>query len=50
VAWTLYNKPNATPRQPRKQNQHGNVRADVHFNVLTSVPEQALVGPRKKNK
>ena len=38
VAWALYNKPNHK-HQPRK----GNVRADVHFNVLTGVPEQAVV-------
>ncbi len=43
VAWALYNKPNAPPRQARKQNQHGNVRIDLHFNVLTGVPEQAVV-------
>ena len=43
VWWALYRKPNGTPRQPRKQNQHGNVRVDVHFNVLTGLPEQAIL-------
>jgi len=43
VWWALYAKPNATPRQPRQQNQHGNVRVDVHFNVLSGVPEQAIL-------
>jgi len=38
VAWAVYNKPNTT-HKPRQ----GNVRADVHFNVLTGVPEQAVV-------
>jgi hypothetical protein len=32
VLWALYTKPNGTARQPRKQNQHGNVRVDVQFN------------------
>jgi hypothetical protein len=43
VLWALYTKPNGTPRQPRKQNQHGNVRVDVQFNVLAGVPETAVV-------
>lgn len=43
VLWALYTKPNGTPRQPRKQNQHGNVRVDVQFNVLAGVPEAAVV-------
>lgn len=43
VLWALYAKPNGTPRQPRKQNQHGNVRVDVEFNVLAGVPEAAVV-------
>lgn len=43
VCWALYAKPNATPRQPRKQNQHGNVRVDVHFDVLSGVPEKAIL-------
>ena len=38
MAWAVYNKPN-TAHKPRQ----GNVRADVHFNVLTGVPEQAVV-------
>ena len=48
VAWALYTKPNGTPRQLPKQNQHGNARVDVHFNVLSGVPEAAVVtGGRK---
>jgi hypothetical protein len=43
VWWAVYTKPNGTPRQPAKQNQHGNVRVDVHFNVRTGVPETAVV-------
>ena len=46
VLWALYTKPNGTPArrgQPRKQNQHGNVRVDVQFNVLAGVPETAVV-------
>lgn len=43
VAWAVYNKPNATPRQARKNTQRGNFRVDVHFNVLTGLPEQALL-------
>lgn len=43
VSWALYNKPNDTPRQARKKNQRGNIRVDVHFNVLTGVPEQAIL-------
>jgi len=43
VLWAVYTKPNGTPRQPPKQNQHGNVRVDVHFNVLAGVPETAVV-------
>jgi hypothetical protein len=43
VLWALYTKPNGTARQPRKQNQHGNVRVDVQFNVLAGVPETAVV-------
>ena len=38
VAWAVYNKPNKT-HKPCK----GNVRADMHFNVLTGVPEKAVV-------
>lgn len=38
VAWALYNKPNAKPTRRK-----GNIRVDVHFNVLTGVPEQALL-------
>ena len=38
VWWAIYNKPHGctTPGQ-------GNVRVDVHFNVLTGVPEQAVL-------
>jgi hypothetical protein len=43
VAWALYTKPNGTPRQLPKQNQHGNLRVDVHFNVLSGTPEAAVV-------
>jgi hypothetical protein len=43
VAWALYNKPNDTPRQPRKSSQRGNIRVDLHFNVISGVPEQAVV-------
>jgi hypothetical protein len=43
VAWALCTKPNGTPRQPGKKNQRGNVRIDVHFNVLAGVPEAAIV-------
>jgi hypothetical protein len=43
VWWALCTKPNGTPRQPRQQNQHGNVRVDVHFNVLDGVPEQVVL-------
>ena len=43
VWWAVYAKPNGTPRQPHKQNPHGNVRVDVHFNVLAGVPETAVV-------
>lgn len=43
VAWALYTKPKGTARQPRQQNQHGNVRFDVQFNVLAGVPETAVL-------
>jgi hypothetical protein len=43
VLWALYAKPNGTARQPRKQNQPGNLRVDVQFNVLAGVPEAAVV-------
>lgn len=43
VAWAVYNKPNHRPRQTRKNTQRGNLRVDVQFNVLSGVPEQALV-------
>jgi len=43
VAWALYNKPNDTPQQDRKKSQRGNIRVDLHFNVLAGVPEQAVV-------
>jgi hypothetical protein len=38
VAWALYNKPNTRP-----QRRKGNIRIDVHFNVLAGVPEQAIL-------
>jgi hypothetical protein len=43
VTWALFNKPNGTPRQPRKQGQRGGVRADVHFDILRGVPEAATL-------
>jgi hypothetical protein len=50
VAWALYNKPKA-PARPAKGSartqavgrRKGNIRVDVHFNVLTGVPEQAIL-------
>lgn len=38
VAWALYNKPNAKPSYRK-----GNIRVDVHFNVLSGIPEQAIL-------
>lgn len=38
VAWALYSKPNQD-HKPRK----GNIRVDVHFNVITGVPEKSIV-------
>lgn len=38
VAWALFNKANAG--EPRRK---GNVRVDVHFNVIAGVPEQAIL-------
>lgn len=50
VAWALYNKPQApaTPpagsaRTKSPAGRKGNIRADFHFNVLTGVPEQAIL-------
>jgi len=43
VVWAVYNKPNATPRQPGSQRQHGNIRVDVHLNLMTGVPDQAIL-------
>lgn len=57
VAWALYNKPNAdtvsqeskvqvaaAPGSTRpKTRPKGNIRVDVHFNVLAGVPEQAIL-------
>jgi hypothetical protein len=43
VAWAIYTKPNGTPRQTRKKNQRGNIRMDLDFNVLSGLPEQAVV-------
>jgi len=48
VSWAVYNKPNATPRQPRKDAQRGNIRMDLHFNVLAGVPEQAIVSDGRR--
>jgi hypothetical protein len=42
VTWALYNKPN-TPQRSRQKSRRGNVRVDMHFNVLTGVPEQGVV-------
>lgn len=42
VTWALYNKPNATPRQPQPRRRRGNVRVDFHFDVLAGVPEAAF--------
>ena len=39
VAWALYNKPNTT----RQSKRRGNVRIDMHFNVIKGVPEKAIV-------
>lgn len=50
VAWALYNKPNTAPatsqgstRPKNNARRKGNIRVDVHFNVLTGVPEQAIL-------
>jgi hypothetical protein len=50
VAWALYSKPKADTALPqgstqRKSNARckGNIRVDVHFNVLSGVPEQAIL-------
>jgi hypothetical protein len=48
VAWALYNKPN-TPAVASKGStrsstrRKGNIRVDVHFNVISGVPEQAIL-------
>ncbi len=48
VAWALYNKPN-TPAEPPKGStrstarRKGNIRVDVHFDVIRGVPEQAIL-------
>jgi hypothetical protein len=39
VAWALYSKPNDPAAPPRK----GNIRLDVHYDVLRGVPTQAVV-------
>lgn len=39
IAWAVYNKPNDPAAPPRK----GNVRCDVHYDVLRGVPERAVV-------
>ena len=41
IAWALYRKSN-TPG-PKAQSQKGNVRADVHFDILRGVPTQAAL-------
>jgi hypothetical protein len=50
VAWALYNKPKAgrsapkgSTRPKRTAQRKGNIRADVHFNVISGVPEQAIL-------
>jgi hypothetical protein len=57
VAWALYNKPKADTASPKPKvkattpqgstrpqtRPKGNIRVDVHFNVLTGVPEQAIL-------
>lgn len=50
VAWALYNKPKADSPSPKgsarpkdSTRRKGNIRADVHFNVLSGVPEQAIL-------
>lgn len=48
VAWALFNKPNAPAAAPRgsgrsASRRKGNIRVDVHFDVLRGVPEQAVV-------
>jgi len=50
VAWALYNKPKADASAPQGSartkpgaRRKGNIRVDVHFNVLTGVPEQAIL-------
>jgi len=43
VAWALYNKPKVTAKQRRSTWRKGNIRVDMHFNVLKGIPEQAIV-------
>ena len=50
VTWALYNKPKADTAPPTGSTRtksdarrKGNIRVDVHFNVLTGVPEQAIL-------
>jgi hypothetical protein len=50
VAWALYNKPKAdtglakgSTRSKPSTRRKGNIRVDVHFNVLSGVPEQAIL-------
>lgn len=50
VAWALYNKPKAESPAPKGSTRpkstarrKGNIRADVHFNVISGVPEQAIL-------
>ena len=50
VTWALYNKPNAAPVVPKGSSRpkspvrrKGNIRVDVHFNVISGVPEQAIL-------
>lgn len=50
VTWAIYNKPKAPDETPAGRARtrtaarpRGNIRVDVHFNVLSGVPEQAVV-------
>jgi hypothetical protein len=49
VAWAIYNKPKAEEApatgssRPKPTRRKGNIRADVHFNVISGVPEQAIL-------
>jgi hypothetical protein len=48
VAWALYNKPNTPAESPKGSTRStvrrkGNIRVDVHFDVIRGVPEQAIL-------